>query len=101
LPSPHRLRLRAAYTRKALSPFAQTLNEADGEGMFFLDRLPTPEEAEIIRDKLSIAKKREISDAERARLRAMGAEHGFVARRPTVETASVGVRSASDDEPQG
>jgi hypothetical protein len=32
------------------------------EGMLFLARLPTPEEAEIIRDKLRIAKRAEFSE---------------------------------------
>jgi hypothetical protein len=37
-----------------------------------LDRLPTKEEAETIRDILVVSKKRAISDAERERLRTVG-----------------------------
>jgi hypothetical protein len=36
-----------------------------------LDRLPSSEEGEIIRERLLIAKKREVSEAERERLRSM------------------------------
>ena len=59
------------WAKKALS-FCQVTNDGDNEGMLFMDRLPTAAESEIIRDKLGIRKKREISDDERERLRAIG-----------------------------
>jgi hypothetical protein len=51
--------------------FCRLTQDGTGEGIFRLDRLPTREKAETIRDILVIPKKREISDAERERLRAM------------------------------
>jgi hypothetical protein len=56
--------------KRALT-FCRLVQDGTGEGIFLLDRLPTKEEAETIRDILVIPKKREISDAERERLRAM------------------------------
>jgi hypothetical protein len=58
--------------------FCRLAQDGTGEGIFLLDRLPTPGEAEIIRDTLAIAKKREVSEAELERLRAAG----FGKRRP-------------------
>jgi|SRR6516162_3692302 hypothetical protein len=60
------------YAKQALKPFCAVTQDGDWEGLLFLDRLPTKEEAEIVRNKLGVPKKREISDAERERLRAMG-----------------------------
>lgn len=54
---------------KDAMPFAKVTQDGDMEGLLFLDRLPTAPEAEIIRDKLWIAKKREVSEEELARLR--------------------------------
>jgi hypothetical protein len=54
---------------KEAMPFAKVTQDGDAEGMLFLDRLPTREEGEIIRDKLWIAKRREVSEGELARLR--------------------------------
>jgi hypothetical protein len=48
------------------------------EGILFLDRLPTPVEAEVIRHFVGIAKKRIVSDAERERLASYG--HRFEKR---------------------
>jgi hypothetical protein len=73
------------FAKRALS-FYEVTNDGDEEGMLFLDRLPTPEEADIIRDKLGIPKKREISEEERARLAGMG--HRFVARRTKTDAVS-------------
>jgi hypothetical protein len=84
-----------AHCKKAMS-FCEVINDGDWEGMLFLDRLPTAAEAEIIRDKLGIPKKREISDVERERLRALSAEHGF-AKRPIVERAITAPETASSD----
>ena len=50
------------WAKKALGPFCRVTQDGDTEGMLFLARLPTPEEAEIIRDKLRIAKRAEFSE---------------------------------------
>jgi hypothetical protein len=62
--------------------FCRVAQDGTGEGIFMLDRLPEPGEAEIIRDTLVIAKKRIMSEAELERLRATG-----FARRQSVEPA--------------
>jgi hypothetical protein len=49
------------WAKKALS-FCRVTQDGDTEGFLFLDRLPSPEEAVLIRDKLGIRKKRELSD---------------------------------------
>lgn len=49
------------WAKKLLS-FAVVTQDGDTEGMLFLGRLPTPAEAEIIRDKLHIKKRAEFSD---------------------------------------
>jgi hypothetical protein len=88
-----------AFAKKAM-PFCELTNDGDDEGMLFLDRLPAPEEAEIIRDKLHIAKKREVSAGELERLRAMSLEHGFkkpsiVVEEETGKKPSLGVEMVS------
>jgi len=47
--------------KDALSSFAKLGNDGDDEGVFFLDRLPTKSEAEIIRKWTGVAKKAEYS----------------------------------------
>jgi hypothetical protein len=71
------------FAKEALS-FCRVTQDGDSEGLLFLGRLPTPEEAEIIRDKLWIAKKREVSEGELARLRGYSFRVGGVKteRRP-------------------
>lgn len=59
------------WAKKALA-FCRVTQDGDMEGMLFLERLPTPTEAEIVRDKLGIPKKRDVSDEERARLSEIG-----------------------------
>ena len=49
------------YAKAALS-FCTVTQDGDMEGFLFLRRLPTPKEAEIIRDKVWIAKKAEYSE---------------------------------------
>lgn len=61
-----------SYAKKAFAPFTDLDNDGDDEGMVFLAHLPTPAEAEIIRQYTGIPKKRDVSDEERARLRSMG-----------------------------
>ncbi len=57
-----------SLTRTDLA-FATVINDGDTEGCLFLDRLPTS--SAIIRKRVRIRKKREISDAERKRLRSV------------------------------
>jgi hypothetical protein len=63
--------------------------DGDDEGILFLDRLPTALEAEVIRDKLSIRKRREIGEEQLARLRKWASDNRAV-QPPEL---------ASDDEP--
>jgi hypothetical protein len=69
---------------KEAMPFCRVTQDGDMEGLLFLGRLPTPEEAAIIRDKLWIAKKPERSEEELARLRGYSFRAGGVKteRRP-------------------
>jgi hypothetical protein len=83
-----------SFAKQAMT-FTEVALDCDTEGVLFLRRLPTPEEAAIIRDKLGVPKKREVSDAERERLRVMAAQHGF-ASRSTVGSASDAPETASD-----
>ena len=70
--------------KKALT-FAKVTQDGDDEGGLIFDRLPTANEAEIIRHYLGIAKKREFGAEELARLR----ERALAAR------AKIGEKSAS------
>jgi hypothetical protein len=83
------------WAKKVLS-FCEVVNDGDDEGMLFLARLPNPEEAAAIRDKIGITKKREISDAERERLAGMG--HRFGARRDGVVSEIGGEKPPSAAE---
>jgi hypothetical protein len=74
------------YAKQALG-FAGLTNDGGLEGAFFIDRLPTPAEADAIRRYVGIAKKREVSDEERARLSGMG--HRFE-KRPDCEEGALG-----------
>jgi hypothetical protein len=84
-----------SYAKKALTPFTDLTNDGDDEGTLFLDHLPTPAEAELLRQYVGIAKKREMSEAELERLKAMG--HRFQ-KRDGVEEADQAEPSASDDD---
>jgi hypothetical protein len=66
-----------AAAKRSLA-FAGMTSDGEDEGMLFLDRLPTPVEAEVIRHFVGIAKKRILSDAERERLASYG--HRFEKR---------------------
>jgi hypothetical protein len=87
-----------SYCKKALKPFCDVTNDGGDEGMLFLDRLPTPEEAEIIRDKLGVAKKREMSDAELERLKSMGRRFK---RRPSDVVGEEAAAGAAPDDSDG
>jgi hypothetical protein len=56
--------------REAFKPFAALTNDGDDEGALFLDRLPTEQEAEIIRHYVGVAKKAEYSEEVLAQKRA-------------------------------
>jgi hypothetical protein len=60
--------------------FAKITLDGDDEGLAFLARLPTPQEAAILRDKLGIAKRRWVSEAERERLATIGKDTTFLRR---------------------
>jgi hypothetical protein len=62
--------------KKALA-FATVTQDGDEEGGMIFSSLPTPEQAASIRRYCAIPKRRELSDAERGRLKAMGAAHRF------------------------
>jgi hypothetical protein len=64
------------YALRALS-FAKVIADGDTEGGLFLDRLPTKDEAGLIRRYCGIPKRREVSEAELDRLRSVG----FTTRR--------------------
>jgi hypothetical protein len=60
--------------KEALGAFAKVTNGVDygaDEGILVMDRLPTPAEGEVIRDKCGIGKKRYVSEETRERLRRM------------------------------
>jgi hypothetical protein len=52
--------------------FAKVINDGDEEGAFVMRRLPTADEAGLIRRYCGIPKRREVSEAERDRLRSIG-----------------------------
>jgi hypothetical protein len=53
--------------------FCRLVQDGNGEGVFLLDRLPTPNEAEIIRDVFVIFKKREAGEPSEAQMAARAA----------------------------
>jgi hypothetical protein len=57
------------FAKKALD-FCTVTQDGDDEGFLVMRDFPTPEQAVIIRDKLGIRKRREMSEAELERLRA-------------------------------
>jgi hypothetical protein len=63
--------------RKAISTFADVTNDGDDEGALFVDRLPTAEEAEVIRHWCGIAKRQTYTEEQlvgmRERARSMAA----------------------------
>jgi hypothetical protein len=81
------------FAREAMSQFAKITNNGDDEGILVMERLPSPQEGEVIRDKLEIFKRRYISEETRARLRG----HAF---RPRSELANEEPPTQSlEDEP--
>ena len=49
--------------------FAKVMQDGDVDGCMFMGRLPTKAEAEVIRSRLGILKKREVGELELERLR--------------------------------
>jgi hypothetical protein len=78
--------------------FCRLMQDGTGEGIFLPDRLPTKEEAEVIRDILVIPKKREMGEPSDAQLAARAA---FAARsRPNKgpeNTTNEGPSPAKED----
>ena len=86
-----------SYAKKALKPFADLTNDGEDEGMLFLDRLPTADEAEVIRQYVGVAKKRVLSDEERARLLSVSVGHRF-GKRSGVGGDDQREKPATDDQ---
>jgi hypothetical protein len=59
------------FAKRALA-FAKVINDGDEEGAFVMRRLPTADEAALIRRYCGIPKRREVSDVELDRLRSVG-----------------------------
>ena len=77
--------------RKRALSFCALTQDGDTEGAFILDRLPTPKEADAIRQALGIKRRRSYSDEqmERLRLNAPGVKaSGGVSGRIIDETTS-------------
>ena len=74
------------YAKRALS-FARLIQDGDLEGVFFLDRLPSPDEAARIRRYCGIPKKRELSEEEVSRLRRQIAENRFQLKKMALDDA--------------
>jgi hypothetical protein len=68
------------YTKRRLSFCVVTL-DCEDEGCLRLHQLPTPEQANVIRDILGIHKRREVSAAELERLKALLLPRSRAARR--------------------
>jgi hypothetical protein len=59
------------FAKRALA-FAKVINDGDEEGTFVMGRLPSADEAALIRRYCGIPKRREVSEAELDRLRSVG-----------------------------
>lgn len=59
------------FAKRALA-FAKIVNDGDEEGAFVMHRLPTADEAGLIRRYCGIPKRREVTEAELDRLRSVG-----------------------------
>ena len=66
---------------KKQMPFDDITNDGDTEGAFFLGRLPTPEEAEIVRRYVGLKKRREDSEETIAAVKERTGKHRFRAVR--------------------
>jgi hypothetical protein len=59
------------FAKRALA-FIKAINDGDGEGAFVMHRLPSADEAALIRRYCGIPKRREVSEAGLDRLRSVG-----------------------------
>jgi hypothetical protein len=76
---------------KKMLAFCEVTNDGDGEGMLFLDRLPTAAEAEVIRDKLGIRKRMEFDEETLARKREQALKARESSRqKPALEDSAMG-----------
>ena len=73
--------------------FCTITRDGDAEGCLRLHRLPTLEQAVVIRDVIGIQKRREISESERKRLKAFAFASSFALRE--------GIRCNNREEQQG
>src|SRR3984957_3208941 len=80
--------------KAALKSFAEIANDGEGEGVHFIFRLPTADEAEVIRQYVGVAKKRTMSEEALAHLAEV--RRPF-AKRSGVEGAQTGEKPALDD----
>jgi hypothetical protein len=67
--------------KAAMKPFTEKTNDGDSEGAFFLDRLPTAEEAETIRRYVGLRKRREDSEDTIAAVKERTGNYRFQAKR--------------------
>ena len=75
-------------TRRRLR-FMTVTQDGDDEGCLRLFRLPTPEEAAVIRDALGLRKRRTLTEESRTRLIAAGVNGRFQVRRAAREPGSI------------
>ena len=68
-------------------PFAIVTQDGDVDGYMFMSRMPTKAEAEVIRSRLAIPKRRTLSDEHRARLSAAGRRFQPCAQKEVVLSA--------------
>lgn len=66
--------------KSAMKAFTDLTNDGDSEGMFFLDHVPTPEEAETIRRYVGVRKRREDSEGTLAAVQARTGKFRFQAK---------------------
>jgi hypothetical protein len=86
------------FAKRAFEAFGcAATQDGDDEGIAFLDRLPTAGEAEIIRAKLGIAKRREMSGAALAHLAEVRKATQFVRRADGVVDEISAEKPASSD----
>lgn len=79
--------------KSAFRPFTDIVGDGEDEGVHVMFRLPTASEAETLRHYVGLAKKRELSDEERARLASQG--HRFE-KHADLETTLTGEKLATN-----
>jgi hypothetical protein len=86
------------WTKKKLA-FCTVTQDGDDEGCLRLHQLPTPAQAEAIRDAVGIRKRREISETERERLRAFAFERNPRSEATGEQNISLGCGQAPNAHP--